>query len=106
MILSDILIGVFISVALTSLTGFLLWVNYRILRISEKILWVSERLLEETIKIRVISIDILQETVKMREAIGEPLEDPKKPNTFSDPVERETRRKTGQATPQRVQLTP
>ena len=113
MILSDILVGVFISVALTSLTSFLLWVNYRILKISEKILVVSERLLEETIvireetiKIRVISIDVLQETVKMREAIGEPLEDPKKPNTFSDPVERETRRKTGQASPQRVQLTP
>tara|TARA_R110002110_G_scaffold215899_4_gene429835 strand:+ start:64 stop:348 length:285 start_codon:yes stop_codon:yes gene_type:complete len=82
MILSDILLGVFISVALTSLTGFLLWVNYRILKISEKILVVSVALLEETIiirqetiTIREISVDILKETIVLREAIGGPLEE-------------------------------
>tara|TARA_B100000470_G_C19768746_1_gene381928 strand:- start:70 stop:420 length:351 start_codon:yes stop_codon:yes gene_type:complete len=116
MILSDILVGVFVSVALTSLSSFLLWVNYRILKISERILWVSEQLLEETIiireetiKIRVISIDVLKETVKMREAIGEPLEEAEKRSTFTKPMddlEKATRRRTGQATPPRVQLTP
>jgi hypothetical protein len=82
MILSDILLGVFISVALTSLTGFLLWVNYRILKISERILVVSEALLEETIiirqetiAIREISVEILNETIILREAVGGPLEE-------------------------------
>jgi hypothetical protein len=82
--LSDILLGVFVSVALTSLTGFLLWVNYRILKISGKILAVSEALLDETIiirqetiTIREISVDILKETIILREAIGGPLEEDK-----------------------------
>tara|TARA_R110002020_G_scaffold13962_2_gene49778 strand:+ start:181 stop:444 length:264 start_codon:yes stop_codon:yes gene_type:complete len=80
--LSDILLGVFVSVALTSLTGFLLWVNYRILKISGKILAVSEALLDETIiirqetvTIREISVDILKETIVLRESIGGPLEE-------------------------------
>ena len=75
--MADIIITGLASVALASLTFFLVWINWRIFKISERILEVSVELLAETvvirvetIKIRKISEDVLSETRKMRKALG------------------------------------
>ena len=61
------------SIGLGSLTLFLVWINWKILRISKDILIVSRELLKETVVIRVetvrireISINIYEESVKLR----------------------------------------
>ena len=66
------------SVCLGSLTLFLVWINWRILRISQRILEVSVELLAETviirvetIKIREVSENVLAETIRMRTALGD-----------------------------------
>ena len=66
------------SLALGSLTLFLVWINWRILQISKHILEVSIELLAETviirvetIKIREVSESVLRETVRMRKALGD-----------------------------------
>ena len=71
--MDTVLITIFGSAALGSLTLFLVWINWKILRISKDILEVSRGLLEETIIIRVetirirdISLDIYYESVKLR----------------------------------------
>ena len=71
--MDTVLITIFGSTALGSLTLFLVWINWKILKISNAILEVSRDLLKETIiirvetiKIRDISIDIYKESVKLR----------------------------------------
>ena len=71
------------SIAIASLTFFLVWINWRIFKISERILEVSVELLAETvvirvetIKVRKVSEAVLSETIKMRKALGEAEEKP------------------------------
>ena len=71
--METVLITVFGSMALGSLTLFLVWINWKILKISKDILHVSRELLHETVIIRIetvrireISINIYDESVKLR----------------------------------------
>jgi len=71
--MDTVLITIFGSIVLGCLTLFLVWINWKILKISNAILEVSRDLLKETIiirvetiKIRDISIDIYKESVKLR----------------------------------------
>jgi|6_EtaG_2_1085325.scaffolds.fasta_scaffold15506_3 hypothetical protein len=66
------------SAGVGSLTLFLVWINWQILKISQHILEVSIELLAETITIRVetikirkISYKVLDETIRMRKALGD-----------------------------------
>ena len=68
-----LLITILISVGLGSLTLFLVYINWKILKISQDILQVSKQLLKETIIIRVetvwireISQSIHEESVRLR----------------------------------------
>ena len=81
--MADIIITGLASVALASLTFFLVWINWRIFKISERILEVSVELLAETVvirietvKVRKVSEAVLSETRKMRKALGEVEEKP------------------------------
>ena len=74
----ETLIVALASAGIGSLTLFLAWINWKILRISQRILDVSVKLLNETIiirvetiKIRVISYKVLEETIRMRKAVGD-----------------------------------
>jgi len=71
-----------VSICLGSLTLFLTWINWRILKISENILNISIKMLEETIIIRKetilikeISEDVLVESIRLRKALGDPEEE-------------------------------
>tara|TARA_Y100000593_G_C4288780_1_gene327105 strand:- start:661 stop:957 length:297 start_codon:yes stop_codon:yes gene_type:complete len=62
------------SLALGSLTLFLVYINWKILKISQSILQVSKELLHETVIIRIetvrlreISMNIYDESVRLRE---------------------------------------
>jgi len=75
------------SICLGSFTLFLIWINWRILKISENILNISIKMLEETIiirketiLIRKISEDVLIESIKLRKALGDPEEETAKTN--------------------------
>lgn len=66
------------SAIVGSLTLFLVWINWRIFKISQRILEVSVELLAETIvirvetiKIRTVSYEVLEETIRMRQALGD-----------------------------------
>ena len=61
--METVLITVFGSLALGSLTLFLVWINWKILKISKDILYVSRELLHETVIIRI-------ENVRIREISG------------------------------------
>ena len=78
-------ITILVSICLGSLTLFLVWINWKILRISQEFLNVSKDLLKETIilrvetiKIREISVDILKESIKLRQNTEFPEKAPKK----------------------------
>ena len=84
--MSDIIIAAIASLSLGSLTGFLVYINWKILKVSEKILDVSVEVLKETViirietvKIRDISEDVLVETTRLRKVMGDPLEYTPKP---------------------------
>ena len=66
------------SAGVGSLTLFLVWINWKIFRISQRILEVSVELLAETIvirvetiKIRKVSYKVLEETIRMRKSLGD-----------------------------------
>ena len=76
--MDTLLITLLVSLSLGSLTLFLVWINWQILKISQHILEVSIELLAETITIRVETIKIREvseqvhlETIRMREALGD-----------------------------------
>ena len=79
--MNDVIIASLASIGLGSLTGFLVYINWKIFKISEKILEVSYALLKETVVIRVetvkirdISADVLVESIRLRKAMGDPIE--------------------------------
>ena len=74
----ETLIIVLASAVVGSLTLFLIWINWKILKISQCILQISVELLAETviirvetIKIRDVSEKVLEETTRMRRALGD-----------------------------------
>jgi len=74
----ETLIVALASAGVGSLTLFLIWINWRIFKISQRILEVSVNLLTETIiirvetiKIRKVSYKVLEETIRMRKALGD-----------------------------------
>mgnify|MGYP003143782517 CR=1 FL=1 len=76
--MDTLIITLLASFGLGSLTLFLVWINWRILKISKHILEVSVELLAETITIRVETIKIREiseqvhlETIRMRKALGD-----------------------------------
>ena len=72
---------IFLSAVVGSLTLFLVYINWKILRVSQALLKISLDLLEETVivrketvLIRHISEDIYVESVRLRKALGDPVE--------------------------------
>ena len=70
---SALIITLIASLALGSLTLFLVYINWKILKISQEILHVSRELLRETVVIRIetvrlreISMNIYDESVRLR----------------------------------------
>lgn len=73
-VMSFLTITIIISIGLAGLTSFLVWINWKILQISQDILKVSKDLLKETVIIRVetvrirhISLEINEETIRLRQ---------------------------------------
>ena len=74
----ETLIVALASAGIGSLTLFLVWINWRLLRISQSLLGINIKLLKETIIIRVETIKIseysykvLDETRLLRETLGD-----------------------------------
>ena len=70
-----------LSIIVGSLTLFLVYINWKILKVSQALLQISLELLaetiiirEETVLIRHISEDIYVESVRLRKALGDPVE--------------------------------
>ena len=63
--MDNLLITLIASISLGSLTLFLVWINWKILRISQGILQISKNLLDETIIIRIETVNIRKLTDKI-----------------------------------------
>ena len=80
-ITSEVILTIVGSIGLGSLTTFLVYINWKILRVSRGILKVSIDLLKETIVIRKetvlireLSEEILIESIKMRKNLDMPID--------------------------------
>ena len=76
--MGDLVLTALASIAISSLTFFLVWINWRILKLTEKLLEISVELLSETVIIRIetvrvreISESILMEATRTRKALGD-----------------------------------
>ena len=72
---------ILLSTVVGSLTLFLVYINWKILRVSQALLKISLELLaetiiirEETVLVRHISENIYVESVRLRKALGDPVE--------------------------------
>ena len=76
----DLLLPILLSVGIGSLTLFLVYLNWKILKISESIFQVNVDLLKETViikqetkQVKEISVQVHKETVEVRKALGTPI---------------------------------
>jgi len=67
----ETLIVALASAVIGSLTLFLVWINWKILKISQRLLEETIIIKVETINIRVVSSKVLDETMHMRETLGD-----------------------------------
>ena len=77
--MTDLLLPILLSVGIGGLTVFLVYLNWKILKVSEAILQINVDLLKETIiikqetrRVKEISVQVHIETRKVRKALGTP----------------------------------
>ena len=87
--MTDLLLPILLSVGIGGLTVFLVYLNWKILKVSEAILQINVDLLKETIiikqetrRVKEISVQVHIETRKVRKALGTPPEPSPSDNYF------------------------